>query len=89
MSTLFLSPLFMLSLKIVTMTEKLRGPVRSEVLSLVALDGCVGLFLLLSIGVILVKQRRARSRGDKAEVIVARDSNENNLIRVVHCETDV
>ena len=87
-SALFLSPLVLVSLKMITMTQKLSPGAGAQVLGLVALDGCVGLSLMLAIGMVLVLQKRAR---DKKELVtIETDDSENMMvIAKVYSETDV
>ena len=86
-SALFLSPLVLVSLKMITMTQKLSPGAGAQVLSLVALDGCVGLSLMLAIGMVLVLQKRAR---DKKELVtIETEDSENMVIAKVYSETDV
>ena len=69
------------------MTEKLALPIRDEIFTLVGLDGSVGVFLVISLGLILVKQRRAQARLTKMEMVT--DDNRNDYIRISHNETNV
>ena len=86
-SSLLLSPLVLVSLKMVTMTQKLSPGAGTKVLGLVALDGCVGLSLMLAIGVVLVQQKRAR---DKKELVtIETEDSENMVIAKAYSETDV
>ena len=86
-SALFLYPVCLLSLKMVTLTSKLSPGAGTKVMGLVTVDCCVGLTLVLAIGVVLVQQRRAK---DKEEhVIIATEDSGNLVIREVYRETDV
>ena len=82
---LFLSPIILLAFKIITSTRNLSPGAGAKVVGLVTLDICVGLSVLLAIGVVLVQQRR-----DK-EIIVTEEIRENNMVRRDMCyvETNV
>ena len=86
-SSLFLTPLLLLSLKMITLTRKLSPGARAKVMGLVTLDGCVGLCLHLAIWVVLVQQRRARNKEE--DVIIEAGDREIMVIREVARETDV
>ena len=58
----------------------------AKVTGLVTLDCCVGLSLLLAIGVVLVQQRRDKEEED---VIIETGDNEKMVIREVYRETNV
>ena len=89
-SALFLSPLLLVSLKMISMTRKLSPGAGAKVLGLVALDGCVGLSLMLAIGMVLVQQRRARVKEELVTIETEEDSeNMNMVIRKMYSETDV
>ena len=86
-SSLFLTPLLLLSLKMITLTRKLSPGARAKVMGLVTLDGCVGLCLHLAIWVVLVQQRRARNKEE--DVIIEAGDREIMVIREVARETEV
>ena len=66
------------------MTAKLMQPIRDELITLVTLDGCVGVFLVISVGVVLVQQQRTKDGIEKVT-----DDNRNNYISISRNETDV
>ena len=89
-SALFFSLLLLVSLKMITMTRKLSPGAGSKVLGLVALDGCVGLSLMLAIGMVLVQQRRARVKEELVTIETEEVSeNMNMIIAKMYSETDV
>ena len=69
------------------MTSKLMQPIRDELITFVTLDGCVGVFLVISVGVVLVQQRRTKS--DIEKLTRTTDDNQNNYISISRNETDV
>ena len=69
------------------MTAKLMQPIRDELITLVTLDGCVGVFLVISVGVVLVQQRRTKD--DIEKITRTTDDNRNNYISISRNETDV
>ena len=86
-SFLFLTPLLLLSLKIITLTRKLSPGAGAKVMGLVTLDGCVGLSLLLVTGVVFVQQRRDRDKEE--DVVIETGDKEKMVIREMCRETDV
>ena len=86
-SALFLCPVCLLSLQMVTLTSKLSPGAGAKVMGLVTVDCCVGLTLVLAIGVVLVQQRQAG--GKEEHVIIETEDTENMVIREVYRETDV
>ena len=91
-SALFLSPLLLVSLKMISMTQKQSPEAGGKVLGLVALDGCVGLSLMLAIGMVLVQQRRARVKEELVTIEREEDSENMNMVMVIakmYSETDV
>ena len=89
-SALFLSLLLLVSLKMITMTQKLSPAAGTKVLGLVALDGCVGLRLMIAIGMVLVQQRRARVKEELVMIETEEDSeNMKMVIAKMYSETDM
>ena len=89
-SALFLSLLLLVSLKMITMTQKLSPAAGTKVLGLVALDGCVGLSLMIAIGMVLVQQRRARVKEELVMIETEEDSeNMKMVIAKMYSETDM
>ena len=88
-SALFLSPLLLVSLKMISMTQKQSPEAGGKVLGLVALDGCVGLSLMLAIGMVLVQQRRARVKEELVTIETEDSENMNMVIAKMYSETDV
>jgi len=86
-STIFLIVVGLLIWTISTMTSKLMQPIRDELITFVTLDGCVGVFLVISVGVVLVQQRRTKS--DIEKLTRTTDDNRNNYISISRNETDV
>ena len=69
------------------MTLERMQPVRDELIMFLTLDGCIGVFLVISVGVNMVQQRRAKSDIEELTRII--DDNRNNNISICFNETDV
>ena len=69
------------------MTLERMQPVRDELIMFLTLDGCIGVFLVISFGVNMVQQRRTKSDIEELTRII--DDNRNNNISISFNETDV
>ena len=69
------------------MTLERMQPVRDELIMFLTLDGCIGVFLVISFGVNMVQQRRTKSDIEELTRII--DDNRKNNISISFNETDI
>ena len=69
------------------MTLERMQPVRDELIMFLTLDGCIGVFLVISFGVNMVQQRRTKSDIEELTRII--DDNRKHNISISFNETDV
>ena len=69
------------------MTLERMQPVQDELIMFLTLNGFVGVFLVISVGVDLVQQIRAKS--DNEKLTITTDYNQNDYISISCNETDV
>ena len=69
------------------MTLERMQPVQDELIMFLTLNGFVGVFLVISVGVDMVQQIRAKS--DNEKLTITTDYNQNDYISISCNETDV